>query len=86
MNPYPSRSQLQAEAAAETRDLGNLLALRQMRLILTEALTRAEMVHPLDHPWCRYEIADTLAALRDELASVDAAAAYIEASTVLEDA
>ena len=67
--------------------VADLLALRQMHLILTDALDRIALVDELRHPEARYCIADTVAALRAELVSVDGEAERIRNSpTVLEAA
>jgi hypothetical protein len=70
-NPYPSPADLNREAAATVRDLADLCALRELRGIVANALSRAGRVDDIHHPERRWSAADLLEVLEGELANID---------------
>lgn len=85
MNPYPSNYQLGREAAAEARDLADLMALRQLRLIVNDALARTRLIDELRHPDLRWNVADLVETLQGEIHNIDAETQRINRDLVLED-
>ena len=84
---YPSTAQLAAEADAEDRDVADLVALRELRGIVADAIARAGRIDRIHHPdrrWSTEELLDTLAG---ELANIDGEANRIRRGRlVLEEA
>jgi hypothetical protein len=84
---YPSASDLARETDAEDRDVADLVALRDLRGIVADAISRAGRIDRIQHPDRRWTTADLLEVLQDELANIDDTAAMIRRSPlVLEDA
>lgn len=89
MNPYPTLSQLRAEADALARDEANLLALRTLERIFARALHDARVSvwdrSAPHHPDCRYRVGDAfddveavLLNLRGEARRIQAAPCVVE--------
>jgi hypothetical protein len=86
-NPYPATADLRREADAEDRDVADLVALRDLRRIVADAIARASRVGGIQHPDRRWSTADLLETLQEQLADIDDTAAMIRRSPlVLEDA
>ena len=84
---YPTRSDLAREADAEDRDVADLVALRDLRRIVADAIARAGRFDGIRHPDRRWNVGDLLEALLGELLNIDDTAAMIRRSPlVLEDA
>jgi hypothetical protein len=84
---YPSSADLSREADAENRDVADLVALRDLRGIVADAIARAGRIDRIQHPDRRWTTADLLEVLQDELANIDDTAAMIRRSPlVLEEA
>ena len=84
---YPSSADLLREADAEERDVADLVALRDLRRIVADAIARAGRFDGIRHPARRWTTADLLEALQEQLADIDDTAAMIRRSPlVLEDA
>ena len=84
---YPSSADLDRESDAEQRDVADLIALRDLRGIVADAIARAGRFDRIRHPNCRWTPADLLETLQEQLADIDATAAMIRRSPlVLEDA
>jgi hypothetical protein len=71
-NPYPTSADLRREHAATVRDLADLVALRELRGIVSDAIARASRVGGIRHPDRRWSTADLLDTLHGELLNVDA--------------
>jgi hypothetical protein len=84
---YPSTAALAREADAEDRDVADLVALRELRGIVADAIARAGRIDRIHHPdrrWSTEELLDTLAG---ELANIDGEADRIRRGPlVLEEA
>lgn len=86
MNPFPSRSDLAAEALADERDVADLVTLRELRSIVARALDAAGRIDRIHHPDARWSTEDLLDTLQAELANIDGEADRIRRSPlVLED-
>jgi hypothetical protein len=84
---YPSSADLGHEHAAEDRDVADLVALRELRRIVADAISRAGRIDRIQHPDRRWTTADLLEALQDQLADIDDTTAMIRRSPlVLEEA
>jgi hypothetical protein len=84
---YPTTADLAREADAEKRDVADLVALRDLRSIVADAIARAGRFDGISHPDRRWTTADLLEALQEQLADIDDTAAMIRRSPlVLEDA
>jgi hypothetical protein len=84
---YPSSGDLAREHAAEDRDVADLVALRDLRGIVADAISRAGRIDRIQHPDRRWTTADLLEVLQDQLADIDDTTAMIRRSPlVLEDA
>jgi hypothetical protein len=84
---YPSSADLAREHAAEDRDVADLVALRDLRGIVADAISRAGRIDRIQHPDRRWTTADLLEVLQDQLADIDDTTAMIRRSPlVLEDA
>jgi hypothetical protein len=84
---YPTTADLRLEADAEDRDVADLVALRDLRRIVTDAIARAGRIDGIQHPDRRWSTADLLETLQEQLADIDGTAAMIRRSPlVLEDA
>lgn len=86
-NPYPTTADLSREADAEDRDVADLVALRELRAIVADALARASRVGGIQHPDRKWDGAPELVeTLRGELANIDGEADRIRRSQlVIED-
>ena len=85
-NPYPSAADLSREHDAENRDVADLVALRELRGIVADAIARAGRVDRIHHPDRRWSTEDLLDALQGELLNIDGTAAMIRRSPlVVED-
>jgi hypothetical protein len=86
-NPYPTAADLAREANAENRDVADLVALRELRGIVADAISRAGRIDRIRHPDRRWTTADLLESLQEQLADIDDTTAIIGRSPlVLEDA
>jgi hypothetical protein len=84
---YPTTADLSREADAEERDVADLVALRDLRRIVADAIARASRIDRIQHPDRRWTTADLLEVLQGELLNIDDTAAMIRRSPlVLEDA
>jgi hypothetical protein len=84
---YPTTADLSREADAEDRDVADLVALRELRGIVADAIARAGRIDRIHHPDRRWSTEDLLDALQGELANIDGTAALIRRSPlVLENA
>jgi hypothetical protein len=84
---YPSADDLAREADAEDRDIADLVALRDLRRIVADAIARTGRIDGIRHPDRRWTTADLLEVLQGELLNIDDTAAMIRRSPlVLEDA
>ena len=84
---FPSFADLAREADAEDRDVADLVALRDLRRIVADAIARAGRFDGIRHPDRRWSTADLLEALQEQLADIDDTAAMIRRSPlVLEEA
>jgi hypothetical protein len=84
---YPSSADLAREHATEDRNVADLVALRDLRGIVADAIARAVRIDRIQHPDRRWTTADLLEMLQDELANIDDTAAMIRRSPlVLEEA
>jgi hypothetical protein len=84
---YPSSADLRLETDAEERDVADLVALRDLRRIVTDALARAGRIDRIHHPDRRWSTEELLDVLQGELANIDGEAERIRRSPlVLEDA
>ena len=77
---HPSASDLSREHAAADHDIADLVALRDLRGIVADAIARAGRIDRIHHPDCRWTTADLLEVLQDELANIDDTAAMIRAA------
>ena len=83
---YPTAADLSREADAEDRDLADLVALRELRAIVSDALDRAARCDTIRHP-DTVDHRGLLEALQGALADIDGTAAMIRRSPlVLEEA
>jgi hypothetical protein len=62
---YPSSADLSREADAEDRDVADLVALRDLRRIVSDAISRAGRIDRIQHPNRRWTTADLLEVLQD---------------------
>ena len=84
---FPSSADLTSETDAEDRDVADLVALRDLRRIVADAIARAGRFDGIRHPDRRWSTADLLEVLQDQLADIDDTAAMIRRSPlVLEEA
>jgi hypothetical protein len=83
---YPTSADLSREHAATVRDLADLCALRELRGIVADALSRASRVGGIRHPDRRWDQSDLVDGLQGELANIDGEVARImRGGIVLED-
>jgi hypothetical protein len=68
---YPTTADLSREHAATVRDLADLCALRELRGIVSDALSRASRVGGIRHPDRRWSTADLVDTLHGELLNID---------------
>jgi hypothetical protein len=68
---YPTTADLCREHAAAVRDLADLVALRELRGIVADALARASRVGGIQHPDRRWSTADLVDTLHGELLNID---------------
>jgi hypothetical protein len=61
---YPAAFDLAREADAEDRDVADLVALRELRGIVTDAISRAGRIDRIQHPDRRWTTADLLRCCR----------------------
>jgi hypothetical protein len=80
---YPSTTQLAAEADAEDRDVADLVALRELRGIVADAISRAGRIDRIQHPDRRWTTADLLEAPQDQLADIDDTTVMIRRSPLV---
>jgi hypothetical protein len=84
---YPTTADLSREADAEERDVADLVALRDLRQIVADAIARAGRIDRIHHPDRRWSTEELLDVLQGELANIDGEAERIRRSPlVLEDA
>jgi hypothetical protein len=84
---YPTTADLLREADAEDRDVADLVALRDLRRIVADAIARAGRFDGIQHPNRRWTTGDLLEALQEQLADIDDTAAMIRnRPLVLEEA
>jgi hypothetical protein len=84
---YPTAADLSREHDAEERDIADLVALRDLRRIVADAIAKAGRFDGIRHPDRRWTTADLLESLQEQLADIDDTAAMIRRSPlVLEDA
>jgi hypothetical protein len=84
---YPSTADLARETDAEDRDVADLVALRDLRRLVADAIAQAGRIDRIHHPDRRWTTADLLEVLQGELANIDGEAERIRRSQlVLEDA
>ena len=84
---YPTTADLLRETDAEERDDADLVALRDLRRIVADAIARAGRFDGIRHPDRRWTTADLLEVLQEQLADIDDTAAMIRHSPlVLEEA
>jgi hypothetical protein len=84
---YPSTADLHREHDAEERDVADLVALRELRGIVADAIARAGRIDRIHHPNRRWITADLMESLQEQLADIDDTAAMIRSSPlVLEEA
>jgi hypothetical protein len=70
---HPPTADLSREASATDRDLADLVALRELRRIVADAIARASRLDRIHHPDARWSGAPELVeTLEGELANVDA--------------
>jgi hypothetical protein len=74
---YPTTADLSREAAAEDRDVADLIALRELRGIVADALARASRVGGIHHPDRKWDQSDLLDGLQGELANIDGTIALV---------
>ena len=80
---YPSSADLRLEADAEERDVADLVALRDLRRIVADAIARTGRFDGIRHPDRRWTTADLLEALQEQLADIDDTAAMIRRSPLV---
>jgi hypothetical protein len=84
---YPTSADLSREHAATVRDLADLCALRELRGIVSDALSRASRVGGIRHPDRRWDQSDLLDGLQGELANIDGTIALVmRGPVVIEEA
>jgi hypothetical protein len=84
---YPTTADLAREADAEERDVADLVALRDLRRVVADAIARAGRIDRIRHPDRRWSTEELLDALQEQLTDIDDTAAMIRRSPlVLEDA
>jgi hypothetical protein len=84
---YPSTADLVREADAEDRDVADLIALRDLRRIVADAIARTGRIDRIHHPDRRWSTEDLLDVLQEQLADIDGEAERIRRTPlVLEDA
>ena len=84
---YPTAADLAREANAEERDVADLVALRELRGIVSDAIARASRIDRIHHPDRRWSTEGLLDVLGEELANIDDTAAMIRRSPLVpEDA
>jgi hypothetical protein len=74
---YPTTADLLCERDAVDRDVADLIALRDLRRIVSDAIARAGRVDRIRHPDRRWTTADLLEALQDQLGDIDDTTAMI---------
>jgi hypothetical protein len=75
---YPSSADLAREADAEDRDLADLVALRELRGIVADAMARASRVGGIRHPDRRWSGApELIETLQGELLNIDGTIALV---------
>lgn len=84
-NPYPTGANLAREHDAEDRDVADLVALRELRRVVTDAIARAGRIDRIHHPDRRWSTEELLDALAGELANIDGTAAMIRHSPLVLD-
>jgi hypothetical protein len=84
---YPTTADLSREHAATVRDLADLVALRELRGIVADAIARASRVGGIRHPDRRWSGApELIETLQGELLNIDGEADRIRRSQlVIED-
>jgi hypothetical protein len=86
-DPYPTAADLSREAAAVTRDLGDLVTLRELHTIVAQALDHVGRCDAIHHPDRRWTTDDLFEALQGALTDIDGEAERIRRGpVVLEDA
>jgi hypothetical protein len=84
---YPSTSDLARECRARDRDAGDLETLARLRLIVADALAKADRIEEIRHPEVCWHVNELLETLHGELTNIDATAELIRThALVLEDA
>jgi hypothetical protein len=84
---YPTAADLARERDAEDRDVADLVALRELRGIVADAIARVGRVDRIHHPDRRWSTEELLDALTGQLRNIDATTAMIRRSPlVLEEA
>jgi hypothetical protein len=68
---YPTTADLSREHDAAVRDLADLVALRELRGIVADAIARASRVGGIQHPDRRWSTADLVDTLQGELLNID---------------
>jgi hypothetical protein len=74
---YPTSADLSREHAATVRDLADLVALRELRGIVADAIARASRVGGIRHPDRRWDQSELLDGLQGELANIDGTIALV---------
>ena len=82
---YSTASDLLRETDAEDRDVADLVALRDLRRIVSDAIARAGRFDGIRHPDRRWNTADLLEALQEQLADIDDTAAIIRRSPLMRE-
>jgi hypothetical protein len=83
---YPTTADLSREHAATVRDLADLVALRELRGIVADAIARASRVGGIRHPDRRWDQSELLDTLQGELANIDGTVALVvRGPVVIED-
>jgi hypothetical protein len=83
---YPTTADLSREHDATVRDLADLVALRELRGIVADAIARASRVGGIRHPDRRWDQSDLLDGLQGELANIDGTIALVmRGPVVIED-
>ena len=83
---FPATAELSREHDAEDRDVADLVALRDLRRIVADAIARAGRIDRIRHPDRRWSTADLLEVLQGELLNIDDTAAMIRRSKLVLEA
>jgi hypothetical protein len=80
---YPTAADLSREHDAEDRDVADLVALRELRGIVADALARASRMGGIRHPDRKWDQSDLLDGLQGELANIDGTIALVMSGPVV---